>query len=221
MKKLLFFTMMICTAATAFAQASRQDIFKGDVELTFLGLDFTQAKFIGEAAQWKDAGEVTNNAMKEKYIPAWNDMFVSSNEQKNFKIADATNRTEVSYAIDVVEKVNNAISKKEFFSTSMDDYPRLDETKISALVKKYSFAGNKGIGLIFFVEGMRKGEEKGDPSYATVWVTFVDMSSKTVLLTKRVQGKAGGFGFRNFWAGAWKNVIKEMKNDWSDWRKEK
>ena len=43
---------------------------------------------------------------------------------------------------------------------------------------------------------MRKGVEKGDPSYATVWVTFVNMKSKTVLLTVKEQAKAGGFGFR-------------------------
>lgn len=221
MKKLFLFTFMICLSLATFAQTSRQDIFNSEVGITFLGLDFTQAKFIGEAAQWKDAGEVTNSAMKEKYIPAWNDMFVSANEQKNFKIADATNRTDIDYAVDVAGKMNSAITKKQFFSSSMEDYPKLDENQIAALVKKYSFGGKSGIGLIFFVEGMRKGEEKGDPSYATVWVTFVDMNSKAVLLTKRVQAKAGGFGFRNFWAGAWKNVIKEMKSEWSSWRRSK
>ena len=218
MKKFLFSFFALAMTLQVFAQ-SKSDIFNGDVDITFLGLDFSQAKFVGNAAQWGDAGEITNNAMREKYIPAWNDMFVNSKEQKNFKIADAVNRMDVYYATEIAEKANSAITKKEFFAESMSEYPKLDESKVSALVKKYNFMGKSGLGMIFFVEGMRKGEEKGDPSYATVWVTFVDMGSKSVLMTKRVEGKAGGFGFRNFWAGAWKNVLKEMKQDWSDWKK--
>ena len=219
MKQLFLSVLALVVAASVSAQLSKADVFRGDVPITFLGLDFTQAKFIGNAAQYQDAGTVTNNAMREKYIPAWNGLFTDGKEQKNFKVADAVNRMDVSYATEVTAKVNRSMTNKEFFSESMDDYPRLDESKISGLVKKYDLKGRSGVGMVFFVEGMRKGEEKGDPSYATVWVTFIDMSNNTVLLTKRVEGKAGGFGFRNFWAGAWKNVLKNMKSDWSEWKK--
>ncbi|MBS1777613.1 MAG: hypothetical protein JSS64_15205 [Bacteroidetes bacterium] len=218
MKKVVLSIFALAWALSSYAQLTKQDVFKGDVPLTFLGLDFTQAKFIGEATQWKDAGDITNSAMKEKYIPAWNSMFTSPSEQKNFKVAEATNRTNVDYAIEVTDKVNEGITNKDFFSEKMSDFPKLESTQVSAIVKKYNFQGKKGLGLIFIVEGMKKGAEKGDPSYANVVVTFVDMGSKAVLFTKRVEGKAGGFGFRNFWAGAWKSVLKNMKSDWSSWK---
>lgn len=217
MKKLFLSLFSVALAANVMAQ-SKSDVFDASTPVTFIGLDFTQTKFIGNASNYKDAGEVTNASMKEKYIPNWNHMFASSSEKKNFKVADAINRSEVDYAIEVADKVNGNITRKDFFSDKMADFPHFTSSQIADMVKKYDFMGKSGIGLIFFVEGMRKGEEKGDPSYATVWVTFVDMKSKTVLLTQKVEGKAGGFGFRNFWAGAWKNVIKETKSEWRSWK---
>jgi len=80
------------------------------------------------------------------------------------------------------------------------------------MVKKYSFKENNGIGFVLIAEGMSKGREEG--SY---WATFVDMSNKEVILTKRITGKAGGFGFRNYWAGSLKSVFKTMKKDFKHW----
>ena len=55
------------------------------------------------------------------------------------------------------------------------------------------------------MEAMRKIEKKGD---AAIWVTFVDLKSKKVLMTERIEVKASaGFGFRNYWASTIKNLI--------------
>ena len=46
------------------------------------------------------------------------------------------------------------------------------------------------------------------------------MSSKKVLLTEKVRGKAGGFGFRNYWARTIHEVLKDIdkhKND--EWKR--
>jgi len=58
------------------------------------------------------------------------------------------------------------------------------------------------------VEGMSKGLGE-----AGAWVTLVDMKSKKVISTTYKTGKAGGFGFRNYWAKSWFNIIKESKSD--------
>lgn len=208
MKKLFFLAFALVCSIHLFAQ-SKADIFDANKEITWLGLDFSQMKFIGDAAQWKDAGEVTNSQMRDKYFPGWNNLFV--NEKDKYKVADAVRRTEVLYAIDVTEKANNSL-KGNFFESDGNMYHSLDENKVSALVKKYDFKGHAGIGMLFFVEGMSKGRET-----ASVWVTFVDMKSKKVLLTKQMEGKAGGFGFRNYWAKSFLNVIKAVKEDWRSW----
>ena len=204
---LLFFSL---TASNIKAQ-STTDIFNESVGITWLGLDFTQTKFIGAAFQFKDAGEITNEEFRDKYAPGWNQLFI--NEMKKYDVAEAVHRTEVSYATEVTDKANSVI-KAGFFSNNPDDYKKLDEQKIKGLVKSYDFKGKTGIGLLFFIDGMSKGKEE-----ANAWVTYVDMKNKTVLLTKNVTGEPRGFGFKNYWAGAFLDILKEVKSKYKDWKK--
>ena len=177
----------------------------GSGDITWLGLDFSQAKFIGPASQFKDAGEITNEEFRDKYTVSWNQLFID--EQKKFNVAEMVHRPDIKYALDVTNKANSAI-KKEFFGSSPNDFKTIDEKKIGDLVSKYDFQGKTGNGLLFFVEGMSKGLGE-----AGAWVTLVDMKTKKVLSTTYKTGKAGGFGFRNYWAKSWFNIMKESKSD--------
>ncbi len=210
MKKLIlsFIAMTFCVATWAQTKA---DIFDPGKEITWLGIDFTQLKFIGDAAQWKDAGEITNGAMRDKYFPGWNELFVK--EQKKFDVAKATNRGDVKYALTVTEKANNSIKNPNFFTDDANAYSHLTEQDINNLVKKYNFEGNSGLGMMIFVEAMSKGREE-----AAMWVTFVDMNKKTVLLTKRLTEKSGGFGFRNYWAKTFNLALKDIGDNLKKWK---
>ena len=196
---LLAISMVLFNVNVIFAQ-TKPDIFNGSTEITWLGIDFTQAKFIGSAFQFKDAGEITNGEFRDKYVPSWNQLFI--NEQKKYDVAKTVKRSEVKYAMDVTEKANNSI-KGNFFSDDPNDYKKLDEQKVANIIKNYDFQGKSGIGMLFVIDGMSKSKEE-----ASGWVTFVDMKSKKVLLTEYKTGKAGGFGFRNYWAKSFQNILK-------------
>jgi len=200
MKNLLFLSCFILSAFTLYAQKG-EDIVRSNKPITWLGLDFSQARHIGIASHFKDAGEVTADAVRDKYIPGWNELFI--NEQKKFDVAKYVHRESVAYALEVTSKPNNKVGAN-FFSMDPGDYSRLSESDISKAVKAYDFMGKKGVGLLFFVESMSKGKEE-----ASAWITFVDMGTKTVLQTRRATGKPGGFGFRNYWAKAFLNILKE------------
>lgn len=199
---LLTLSFVFFHAVSVFAQ-TKADIFNGSAEITWLGIDFTQTKFIGSATQFKDAGEISSAEFRDKYIPSWNQLFI--NEQKKYDVAKAVKRTEVKYAMDVTEKANNGI-KGDFFSNDPNDYKKLDEQKVASLVKNYNFQGKTGIGLMFFIDGMSKSKDE-----ASGWITFVDMKSKKVLLTEYKTGKAGGFGFKNYWAKSFHNMLKSAE----------
>jgi hypothetical protein len=190
---------VLCFNVVAMSQ-TKSDIFSGSAEITWLGLDFSQTKFIGTAAQFKDAGEITSSEFRDKYIPGWNQLFIS--EPKKYDVASAVKRTEVKYATEVTEKANSSI-KTNFFSDDPKDYNKLTEQKIAEVVKTYDFQGKSGIGMMFIIDGMSKGKDE-----ASGWVTFVDMTSKKVLLTEYKTGKAGGFGFKNYWAKSFYNILK-------------
>ena len=202
----LFSALLIAGITSGASAQTKENIFDGSTEITWLGLDFTQAKYIGSAMQFKDAGEITNAQFRDKYAPGWNQLFL--NEPKKFEVAAAVHRSEVKYALDVTEKANNGI-KKDFFTEDGNEYKKLDEAKIESLVKKYDYQGKTGIGMLFFVDGMSKGKEE-----AGAWVTFVDMKSKKMLLTTYITGKSGGFGFRNYWAKAFNEILKEFKSQY-------
>ena len=211
MRKLSVLATVLLITVSSFAQVSKSDVFNSDKEITWLGIDFTQLKFIGSATQWKDAGEITNAQLRDKYFPGWNSLFI--NEQKKYAVAAAVSRTEVKFATDVTEKANNSI-RGNIFTDDPNEYKHLDEGQISKLVSSNDFQGNKGIGMLFFMESMSKGKEEG-----ALWVTFVDMNSKKVLLTKRLTEEAGGFGFKNYWAKTFVGALKDTRKSIKSWAK--
>ena len=211
MKKIILVSIFILSIfKISFAQKTIGDIKNSDVEITWLGIDFSEVKFIGPASGWGEISTKTSVDMRDNYFPAWNNLVV--NEPNQFKIADATGKRNIIYLPEVAAKANQKTSRADIFSESINDFQLLDEKEIAKMVKKYDYKGKSGIGLIFIAEGMSKGREE-----ASYWVVFVEMSSKKIIYTKQVIGKASGFGFRNYWAGTIKSVLKMMKKEFKNW----
>jgi len=208
--KLLAALLFVAVNVKQLSAQSKADVFNPNVPITWLGLDYSQTKIIGPAYQFEHSGEITSGEVRDKYIPGWNELFIV--EQKKYDIAKAVNRGSVKYDIDVTQKSNNALNK-DFFSNDPGDFKKLTEQDISNVVKNYNFQNGTGIGLIFFVEGISKGVESEG-----IWVTFVDMGSKTVLFTKYMAEKPGGFGFRNYWAKPIYSIVKNMESEFKRWQ---
>lgn len=212
MRKVLLFLLVVVLQSTVIAQ-TQSDIFDSKTDLTWLGLDFTQVHFIGSAAQWQDAGAITSTDLRDKYFVAWNEIFVD--EKAKYDVSKATERPIIKYAIDVTASANSK-SDKDYFVDDPGSFRHLTKDGIATLVKKYDYKGKKGLGMMFVVEGMHKEAKK-----ALMWVVFINMDSKKMLLAKHIEGKAGGFGFRNYWAKSFYNVLKEVEEDFHKWGKGK
>ena len=117
--------LSLFTGQNLFAQ-TKADIFGSTVNITWLGLDFSHAKFLGEATQFGTAGEISNSQIRERFIPGWNQLFI--NEIKKYDVAGAVRRTDVKYATDVTEKPNYEL-KNDFFTNKSDELNSLDEKK--------------------------------------------------------------------------------------------
>jgi len=213
-KALIVLLLIVVNVQTISAQ-TKADIFDKKVPVTWLGVDYSQAKVICSDSKeiTTKSGFLSSTQFKLVYTPQWNNLFIY--EKDKYDVAGAVHRDSVKYAIDVTAKANLALGEKEFFSTNPADFKTLNETKIADLVKNYDFGGNDGIGLIFFVEGMSKSKE-----LMGVWATFVDMKSKTVLLTKYGTGKPGGFGLRNYWASPLYAVLGGIRANFKKWQKD-
>lgn len=187
----------LCFSLSQFAlgQSTAADIFSSKTSLSWMGVDFTQVKVLGET------GTVSTVEMINLFAKI-NDVVINESEKYNFK--EALNRMEVPYDLDPVTKANAGIDPDKLLSNSSAEKDRITVKSIDGMVKPY--VGGTGIGLVFFMETLDKPSELG-----VMWVTFFDRSSGKVLLTEKMSGKALGFGFRNHWARPVYEVIKEIK----------
>ncbi len=208
MKKGLLILLAALMTTCGYAQ-TKADIF-GNAPITWLGLDFSHLKFIGKASQHNNTGLITNADLQTDYFTSWNNLIF--NEKDKFNVAAAVHRDFVGYAMDITQKENNKLTGT-YITDNANEYQLLTADSISEFIARYDFGRKKGIGLLFFVEGMDRNKVE-----TSVWVTFVDMSSKKVLLAERMTGVAGGAGFRNFWARSFSNVLWNTGKEFYEWR---
>ena len=212
MKKLThvnrFLPLLLCllAAQTRVAAQSLKDFFaNSSTPALYLGLDYTKAKVIDDIS-------ATPPDIKERYYPGINDLILT--EPKKYDLNAVFHRSNIEHDLGPVTARNEKINADDIRSTSSSDYHRLKAEDINGVVSAYNFGTHKGIGILFVVEAMSK-TDKG----AAIWVTFVDMSSKKVLMTERLEGKTSmGFGFRNYWAIPVHNVMEEIeKKKYKEW----
>jgi hypothetical protein len=191
------FAVLFFSGTTSFAQTLKDVFSSSETPILYLGIDFTKAKLIDDA---------TANAsdIKERQFAGLNDLVIT--EAKKYDLSGALHKSNIDHDLGFVTKKNEKINSEEIKSTNTSDFHRLQESDIQSLVKGYDFGDKKGIGLLFVMEAMSKSGKS-----AAIWVTFIDMKSRKVLLTERIEGKTGmSFGFRNYWATGIKSVIEEI-----------
>ena len=194
--------LSIALVATAFvpggetlAQNAMADMLSGKTPLTFIGLDFSRAKFV---ARYEFPGLDKQGSV---FFSRWNGLLQS--EWAKYNLAEPLKLGNVPTNTQYVQEVNDAVDVQKAWASGD---PVFDKDGIPAMVKKYRTQDGEGVGCVFVVGSFNKPLEKGE-----FFITFFDMKSKEVLHIERLVGKPFGFGERNFWAGAVTNVLEEIK----------
>lgn len=199
----LLIVILIGLSNQLLAQQKR-DIFDPKVKMTWLGLDFAGAKFIGDEEKFQSESDT------RKLIMAWNNLMI--NEAEKFDVGKALQRAPLPQAIPITIAHNEQLNIAGMVEKSA--LLHLNKEDISRIVSSYDFGSQSGLGVIFIVESFSKTDLKG-----LIWVTFINMDSKEVLLADRYTGKPGGFGLRNYWAGSIYNILKQVKTNYEKWKK--
>jgi hypothetical protein len=204
--KIAIIIPMILMAGILSAQ-DMQQIFDRNAKVTWLGLDFSGAKFIGDRERFGSTSDV------QHLIASWNDLMV--NEKNKFDVGQAIDKIRVNEGIEIAKDHNANLDVTEIFSNEAKDHFHLKPDDIAAIVADYDYKGYSGIGVMFNVESFSKTNEE-----AAIWITFINMDSKEVFFTERLTEKPSGFGMRNYWAGAIYGILKKMeKKEFEMWRK--
>lgn len=206
MKQLKTLFILVFVASIAVAQ-DRSDVFREDAKITWLGLDFSQAKLIGDREKLGSESDIRH------LIEAWNNLIVTEGEK--FDIAVAIEKKKIEKNIQATLDNNAQLDVLSMLSNAEKDYIHLNRDGVGEIVSSYDFKGLSGIGMMFNVESFSKMNEE-----ASVWVTFIKLDTKEVLFTERVTGEPRGFGMRNFWGGALFMIVERIKKkEYSMWRK--
>jgi hypothetical protein len=203
----LFATLLFLgSSAISKAQTLKEVFNNSESPLTYLGIDFSNSRLL-------DVGNAED--IRNRLYGSINELVVV--EPKKFDLNGAFRKSNITHDFSAVNKNNAKANLNEIISTNSADFNRFKETDIAAMVKALDLSGKVGIGLVFIMEAMRKVDKKGD---AAIWVTLIDMKTKKVLMTERLESKAaGGFGFRNYWASTIKDLIDDIdKKKYNEWR---
>jgi hypothetical protein len=205
MLKNYFVLLLLVTSVAAIAQDTR-DIFDRKKKVTWLGIDVTGAKFIGDRERWGSTSDVM------RVVEGWNELM--KKEPSKFNLAHALYKDKVDEAIDVAQEHNASLDVTEMLSNDEKDFNHLRENDVTAIVADYDFKGNSGIGVLFIVDSFSKPEGK-----SSVWITFVNMDTKEVYFTERLSGLPGGAGLRNYWANSIEDIMSKIRRkEFEVWR---
>lgn len=201
---LFFIAILVVSIQQLSAQAIKEFFNSSEVPLTYLGIDFTQAKL------YNDAGANVMDIRSRLYAQI-NQLIV--NEKKKYDISEAFSKSNVTNDISLTLEKNTKIDAEKILD-SKQPAERLKKADIETLVKGYNFEGKKGIGLLIVMENMDKAA-----SQATMFYTLIDMNTKKVLFTERLSGESGGIGFRNSWAKPIANTLTAIKKSkYKEWK---
>jgi len=189
MKKLTAFIIALLGAAAVSAQTEIGDIRS----ITFYGVDFSAVQIEGASETPEDFirafGQINHLFMSEpnKYNPA-----------KAFKMQ--VERIDLS----VVRDRNERIGEAQLEPAVTTDYT-VDDARIAEIIASYPVNG-EGYGAVILAERLNKAEGR-----AMLTAVFFDRSTREVIYSQSSYAKAGGFGLRNYWAGAVYNMLKKWK----------
>jgi len=190
--------------ATTFGWAQNEN---ETTNVTFLGIDYSHIKLIGEMAQFNSAGQVSGNQIIDDYFPAWNQLFI--NEQKKYDMAKALNQNNVIYDVVFFEKQNKATNAKTLFA---ENNPNYTDAEIKKFVEGNKYSAKTTYVAYFIAEAYNKGLEE-----AVYHFVVVDTKSKAIIASEKYVTKPGGFGIKNYWASSYYKILKKLPKASKNW----
>jgi len=203
MSKTIFLLLLFLVSFSIAESKTTKDVFDAKV-ITFYGVDFTSAKFIGSD------GFNNHDAIISKQIPSINELFFKESDKYNIK--KYFHKEDVLINLDMIKSLNLKIKTDKLV---IEQSYQIEKSTIEEMVAKYVTEQKSGIGLVFIVETLNKMSENG-----IFFVVFFDIETKSVLYTHKVTARAGGMGFRNYWAKVFFNGLKSCEEIYFNWEHE-
>jgi len=164
-------------------------------EIIWFGLDYSMVKFIGSDLDFTDLDKIQSH-----YFGAWNQLIIDESSKydlkKAFKVKNVEYDIETAIARSEQRDMQDILQREEY---------RLAGDAATEVAKAYSNPEINKVGAFFIMETLNKTAVE-----ETMWLILFHVSTGEVFYTDRLVGVPKGFGFRNYWAGGYYNVIKKQ-----------
>lgn len=206
MKKIgLYLLLLLVTVQTGVVAQTLKDVVNPETPITWLGLDFSLLKVVADQDAW---GKTPN-----EYFKAWNALMI--NEQEKYNIAEALDREQVKFALDVAIDHNDALLADNLFIQQSSPDALAKVSDVPSVINSYDFKNHTGIGVILIAKSFDKPAARG-----YWWITFVNMETKEIVFVQEMNAGSSGFGLRNYWASTVYYVLKQIRSkEYKKWSK--
>jgi len=207
-----FFTIMILLCSIIGNSQTIKDLFlSSDVKVSWLGIDFSHVKLIGDFSEFGEAGSKNTAQIRDQYFTGWNNLVLA--EPQKYDIKGMLREGDINNDIEMVMDINAKTNLKDMESYNT---PKYSKDNIKEFVHEYDLKNKEGIGVLFIAECLNKNAEE-----AIFHFVAINMHTGEILLQERLSGKPKGFGLRNYWAGALYSIIKDIKTkEYIKWKNE-
>ena len=207
--KIIALSVILCFIVPSLFSQTIADFFNNKAEVTWLGIDFSHVRLVGEFTQFKDAGPMDPAEIRDRYFPSWNSLVL--NEPDKYDVKGMFKLNQMKISIDMIQKLNAETQPQNMKAYEAPQYS-CDEMR--KYVRNYTPEAVQGLGIVFVAEVLNKTIDMG-----SFFIIVLDMKTKDILLCEKMSGKASGIGVRNFWAGSIYNIIKEVKkSEYNKWK---
>lgn len=164
--------------------------------LVWFGIDYSLVQFIGSRDQFSDLDKI-----RENYFRSWNELIMT--EKDKYDLMTAFSVSKISYEMD--NTIRRSQERDMNGIVQMDSYS-IDEEQVKRAVRFNTDPSMKRVGAMFVMETLNKQAQN-----STMWLAVFNVATGEILYMKRYSGAVGGFGFRNYWARSYYNVISNLR----------
>lgn len=166
-------------------------------EVTWLGVDFSKAKFTRSGFQ------LTQEVI-QRYFNDWNMLIIS--DQKKYDVRMSFRKPVMQYDLSYVTRRNKSVK----LNSLLKDFITMDvvysEEAIVEYMREAVLPNVSDYALLFMVESFDDHTKLG-----TVWVVILRTSDNQVVLCEKFMKSPGGFGLRNYWGRVFYNLFFDIQ----------
>ena len=191
MKKLILF-LFVSLSTSLFCFGQGKSALKDIQSIKFYGVDYSQVKIFGayeSPIQFKNA------------FRRINELFIR--EAKKYNVGKQLKKEVTEISLDAVNQVNENIDPSKLM-TYKSEYS-LSKEEIKAAIDALPIQKTSGVGMVFIAQFLDKSNNRG-----TYEVVFFNTETKEIIEEWITDGKARGFGLRNYWAGSIHSALKKL-----------